>query len=52
MTAPRRLHDLSDILNLIAAAKLPLDLADDLHLYVRAKYIELWKAAQEEDPYS
>lgn len=52
MTAARRLHDLADILDLIADAGLPLELAEQLHPYVRGKYEELWRAAQEKDPYS
>lgn len=52
MTAPRRMHDLSDILDLIVSAKLSVELADDLAPYVRDKYLELWHAAQVEDPYA
>jgi len=52
MTAARRLHDLADVLDLIVSAKLGVELADELEPYVRDKYLELWRAAQEEDPYS
>jgi hypothetical protein len=50
MTAPHRLKDLADVLELIRAANLPAALADDLDPYVRAKYGELWTAAQTRDP--
>jgi len=49
MTAPHRLHDLADVLRLISIAKLPRELADALDPYVRAKYDELWRAAQQAD---
>jgi len=51
MTAPHRLHDLADVLDLIRSAKLGADLADELHPYLREKFFELWDAAQGEDPY-
>ncbi len=50
MTAPHRLKDLADVLELIRAVKLPADLTDMLDPYVHAKYSELWLAAQAEDP--
>jgi hypothetical protein len=50
MTAPHRLHDLADILNLVRSAKLPADFAQQLHPWVREKFVELWNAAQGEDP--
>jgi len=50
MTAPHRLKDLADVLELIRAARLPAELADRLDPYVRDKYAELWRAAQTEDP--
>lgn len=46
MTAPHRLKDLADVLELIRAAGLPRALSDTLDPYVRAKYCELWDAAQ------
>jgi hypothetical protein len=52
MTAARRLHDLADILDLIASANLSAAFVDELHPYVRDKYMELWRAAQEQDPYA
>jgi hypothetical protein len=48
MSAPHRLKDLADVIELIKACNLPLDL--DVHEYVRAKYRELWDAAQHRDP--
>jgi len=50
MTAPHRLKDLADVLELVRAAKLPAELAASLNPYVRAKYMELWHAAQIDDP--
>jgi hypothetical protein len=51
MSAPHRLHDLADVLDLVRSAKLPATLADELHPWVRDKFRELWEAAQAEDPY-
>lgn len=51
MTAPHRLHDLADVLDLIRSAQLPAETADELHPWVRAKFRELWEAAQGEDVY-
>jgi len=50
MTAPHRLEGLADVLEFVRAAKLPADLAASLDPYVREKYMELWRAAQIEDP--
>ena len=47
MTAQHRLHDLADVLRLIAVAKLPRKLAEKLDPYVWSKYDELWQAAQQ-----
>jgi hypothetical protein len=49
MTAPHRLRDLADVLELIRARDLPADFAAELHPYVRARYDELWRAAQTRD---
>ncbi len=49
MSAPHRLRDLADVLELIRSARLPAELADELDLSVRDKYRELWQAAQTED---
>lgn len=46
MSAPHRLRDLADVLELIRAARLPAELADELDPSVRDKYRELWQAAQ------
>lgn len=46
MSAPHRLKDLADVLELIRAASLPRDLADRLDSSVRGKYVELWEAAR------
>jgi hypothetical protein len=49
MSAPHRLKDLADVLELIRALSLPLDEAGALDASVRAKYQELWQAAQTAD---
>ncbi len=49
MTAPHRLRDLADVIELIRANALAETLADSLHPYVREKYRELWRAAQVHD---
>jgi hypothetical protein len=49
MTAPHRLRDLADVIELIRVNDLPEGLAQELHPYVREKYLELWRAAQESD---
>lgn len=49
MSAPHRLKDLADVLELIRAVSLPRSTADDLDPSVRAKFLELWDAAQHED---
>ena len=46
MTAPHRLRDLADVQDVIAARGLPEDFAKRLDASVRAKYRELWLAAQ------
>jgi len=52
MTAPHRLRDLADVIELIRARHLGAELADDLDPMVRDKYRELWHAAQARDPES
>ncbi len=49
MSAPHRLKDLADVLELVRAARLPRSLEIDLDPSVRAKFIELWEAAQAEE---
>ncbi|MBP7147695.1 MAG: hypothetical protein KBD01_09135 [Acidobacteria bacterium] len=51
MSAPHRLHDLADVLDLVRSVGLPLELGEELHPWVRDKYRELWHAAQGVDPY-
>ncbi|MCP3961966.1 MAG: nucleotidyltransferase family protein [bacterium] len=48
MTAPHRLRDLADVLELVRINELGEELAGSLHPYVREKYRELWQAAQVE----
>lgn len=50
MTAPHRLRDLADVLELVRAVRLPAAFAEELHPFVREKYTELWQAAQAADP--
>jgi len=45
MTAPHRLKDLADIVELIRARGLPASFGDTLDPYVRAKFAELHAAA-------
>ena len=49
MTAPHRLRDLADVIELIRVNALTEDFARELNAYVRDKYLELWRAAQERD---
>lgn len=49
MTAPHRLRDLADVIELIRVNALDEDYAESLHPYVRDKYLELWRAAQVSD---
>lgn len=49
LSAPHRLKDLADVLELVRATELPLDLAEQLDPTVRDKYRELWHAAQTHD---
>ena len=46
MTAPHRLKDLADVLEVIRILKLPAEVVEELDPYVREKYRELWQAAQ------
>ena len=50
LSAPHRLKDLADVLELVRAAALPRALSTELDASVRAKYLELWEAAQGVDP--
>jgi hypothetical protein len=46
MSAPHRLKDLADVLELVRSVALPETLAEQLDPSVRDKYRELWRAAQ------
>jgi hypothetical protein len=46
MTAPHRLKDLADVIEIVRTLELPAGLAEELDPYVREKYRELWGAAQ------
>jgi hypothetical protein len=46
LSAPHRLKDLADVLELIRQLHLPREMAESLDPSVRAKYEELWQAAQ------
>jgi hypothetical protein len=50
MSAPHRLKDLADVVELIRAASLPSTLADALDPSVRDRCRDLWTAAQATDP--
>lgn len=50
MTAPHRLRDLADVLELVRILGLSTAFADSLAPYVRDKYREIWQAAQAADP--
>jgi len=49
MTAPHRLRDLADVIELIRVNGLSKDYANTLSPYVVDKYLELWTAAQSAD---
>src|SRR5262249_44084186 len=49
ISAPHRLKDLADVLELVRAIHAPRSLADELDASVRDKYFELWEAAQAAD---
>ena len=51
MVAPHRGKDLVDVQKLIRSAALPASVADELHPWVRAKFLELWELAQATDPF-
>ena len=48
MTSPGRMRDLADVQELMKLLDLPVELADRLDPYVRAKYRELWAAVRQE----
>jgi hypothetical protein len=49
MTAPHRLKDLADVIELVRANALPVSFGERLHPYVRERFAELWQAAQTPD---
>ncbi len=51
MTAPQRMQDLADVMNLIRINHLPPELATQLNPYVQEKFIELWNVAQIREDY-
>lgn len=51
ISAPHRLKDLADVLELIKAARLPRELGAQLDASVREKFYELWDAAQAIDAF-
>ena len=51
MAAPHRGKDLVDVQELIRSAGLPREVADDLHPWVRERFLELWDLAQVSDPF-
>ncbi len=51
MTAPHRLQDLADVIQLIRANQLTRDYADELNPYVKDKFLEMWDAAQINEDY-
>jgi hypothetical protein len=46
MTAPHRLKDLADVIEIVHILGLPEEMAAELNPYVREKYREMWRAAQ------
>lgn len=51
MVAAHRGKDLVDVQELIKSAALPASVADELHPWVRSKFLELWRLAQVADPF-
>jgi hypothetical protein len=49
MSAPHRLKDLADVLELVRATRMPRAVGDHLDPSVRTKFVELWEAAQAEE---
>jgi hypothetical protein len=47
MTAPHRLRDLADVQELIRIQRLPRPFAEDLHPFVRDRFLELWQAVHD-----
>jgi hypothetical protein len=51
MVATHRGKDLVDVQELIRSASLPASVADELHPWVREKFLELWRLGQVADPF-
>ena len=51
LTAPQRMQDGADVMNLIRANRLDESFADELHSYVGERYRELWRFAQIDEEY-
>ncbi|MBN2573020.1 MAG: hypothetical protein JXP73_00505 [Deltaproteobacteria bacterium] len=51
MVATHRAKDLVDVQELIKSANLPASVADELHPWVREKFLELWRLGQVADPF-
>ena len=51
MVAPHRAKDLVDVQELIKSAGLLPGVADELHPWVRDKFLEVWRLAQVVDPF-
>lgn len=51
MTASHRLQDLADVIQLIRVNGLSQEYTGELNVFVRDKFVELWKAAQISDDY-
>ena len=51
MVAPHRARDLVDVQELIKSAGLAATVAEELHPWVREKFLELWRLAQIPDPF-
>jgi hypothetical protein len=51
MVAPHRAKDLVDVQELIRSAQLGRDVANDLHPWVRDRFLALWDLAQVVDPF-
>ena len=49
LTAPHRLRDLADVIELVRVNSLSREFSESLDPYVREKYLELWQAAQAGD---
>jgi len=51
MVAAHRAKDLVDVQELIRSAALPREVVDELHPWVREKFLEVWHLAQVVDPF-